>query len=128
MAIDPRLFTPAAAKNQMLGELSGRMTPFDIRGQFGQRPTQNMLMQQQIQQPLETTPQDDAQAAQIGTDIFGRSLEGVSPEKIATMATDDPSKVDPDVQDLYEQGGEASKILGALTQMQEQEAATSDLI
>lgn len=126
MAIDPRLFTPAAAKNQMLGELSGRMTPFDIRGQFGQRPTQNTLMQPQ--QPLETTPQDDAQATQIGTDIFGRSLEGISPAKIATMATDDPSKVDSDVQDLYEQGGEASKILGALTKMQEEESATGDLI
>jgi len=42
------------------------------------------------------------------------------------MATDDPSKVDSDVQDLYEQGGEASKILGALTKMQEQESATAD--
>jgi len=125
MAIDPRLFTPAAAKSQMLNELSGGMTPFDIRGRFGQRPTQNMFIPQQ---PLETTPQDDEQAAQIGTDIFGRSLEGISPEKIATMATDDPSKVDSDVQDLYEQGGEASKILGALTKMQEQESSTADLI
>ena len=79
MAIDPRLFTPAAAKNQMLGELSGRMTPFDIRSQFGQRPTQRTLLTPE--EPLETTPQDDAQAAQIGTDIFGRTLEGISPEK-----------------------------------------------
>jgi hypothetical protein len=126
MAIDPRLFTPAAAKNQMLGELSGRMTPFDIRSQFGQRPTQRTLLTPE--EPLETTPQDDAQAAQIGTDIFGRTLEGISPEKIATMATDDPGKVDPAVQDIYSQGGEASKILGALTKMQEQESSTADLI
>lgn len=128
MAIDPRLFTPAAAKNQMLGELSGRVTPFGVRdNMLNQRPTQDSLFGMPSQPP-QTTPQDDQQAAQIGTDIFGRSLEGVSPAKIATMATDDPSKVDSDVQDLYEQGGEAAKIIGALTQMQEQSDATASLM
>ena len=128
MAIDPRLFTPAAAKSQMLNELSGGMSPFGVRNNMlNQRPTQDSLFGMPSQPP-QTTAQDDAQAAQIGTDVFGRTLEGISPEKIATMATDDPEKVDPAVQDIYSQGGEAAKIIGALTQMQEQSDATASLM
>ena len=128
MAFDPSLLTPAAVKARMQGDQSfptlGNTAAQNINRQPAPTSFLNMVQGQQAA----TTPADDATAKQIGSSILGPDLSDVTPDAIASMATDDPQKVDPAVSDLYNKDTEFGQILGALTSMSNQELATENLL
>ena len=133
MALDPSLLTPAAVKSQMLQDQSAPQMSFPQRP--AAQPAMSMpridVANQRSLIPgsdLNTNPADDAFAKQIGVNILGPDLSDVTPDAIASMATDDPQKVDPSVSDLYNKDTEFGQILGALTSMSNQELATEKLL
>ena len=113
MPLDPSLLTPAAVKARMQQD----QTMSRVDSQF-LSPGSDLV----------TTPEDDAFAKQLGTNVLGSTLENTSPKAIASMATDNVEDVDDSVKDIYSGQTDFAQILGALTSMGLQETATERLL
>ncbi len=133
MPLDPSLLTPAAVKARMQQD----QTMPRVDSQFlspgsNIQPAMSMpRIDPQVLSPgsdLVTTPEDDAFAKQLGTNVLGSTLEDTSPEAIASMATDNVEDVDDSVKDIYSGQTDFAQILGALTSMGLKETATEKLL
>ena len=133
MTLDPSLLTPAAVKARMQQD----QTMPRVDSQFlspgsNIEPAMSMpRVDSQFLSPgsnLVTTPEDDAVAKQLGTNVLGSTLENTNPEAIASMATDDVDDVDDSLKDIYSGQTDFAQILGALTAMGLKETATERLL
>lgn len=145
MVFDPRTLTPAAVKSMMMPQ---QQPPLAQRvAQNVAQPVTSLEQLLQGQQPSappepQVGPTRDAaanlegivsnltnaQAKDIGEEVFGPALANADPEKLITAATDNVDDVDPSIRPLYEANPELIKILGASTKLAAEETATSNLL
>jgi hypothetical protein len=131
MALDPRTLTPAAARSMFLRNQTGLPGP---REQLPLAMTPRTLpLQQRAMQPSlsiedlisgEGTSEEKETALKIGEEQLGPTLDRADPDKLMTLATDDESKVDPSLKDVYEGQPDIAKTMGALIKLQNDSSST----
>lgn len=143
MQFDPRTLTPAAVKSMMMPRQQ-----LPLSQSVAQNVAQPMTMEQlfQGQQPSAAPERQvgptnlaaslegivsnltNAEAKDIGNQVFGPRLANADPDKIITAATDNPDDVDPSLRPLFDANPELMAILGATTKLAKEEEATSNLL
>ena len=131
MALDPRTLTPAAARSMFLRNQTGLPGP---RKQLppAMAPVTLPLQQRAMQPSLsiedlisgEGTSEEKETALKIGEEQLGPTLDRADPDKLMTLATDDESKVDPSLKDVYEGQPDIAKTMGALIKLQNDTSST----
>lgn len=143
MQFDPRTLTPAAVKSMMMPRQQ-----LPLGQSVAQNVAQPMTLEQLFQGQQPSAPPErqvgptraaaslegivsnltNAEAKDIGQEVFGPTLANADPDKLITAATDNIEDVDPSLRPLYEANPELIKILGASTKLAKEEKATSDLL
>jgi len=139
MALDPRTLTPAAAKSMFLQQTSPANNP----AQMGPRMMQPPAMAPQIRPTLEEgvmqpasfgiedlitgsgSAAEEKAAKEVGDKILGRpTLDNADPDKLMTLATDNPSEVDASLKPLYDENPDIAKTMGAIVKLQNDTSST----
>jgi len=140
MALDPRTLTPAAAKSMFLQQTSPANNP----AQMGPRMMQPPAMAPQIRPTLEEgvmqpasfgiedlitgsgSAAEEKAAKEVGDKILGRpTLDNADPDKLMTLATDNPSEVDASLKPLYDENPDIAKTMGAIVKLQNDTSSTA---
>ena len=124
MALNPRFLTPAALRrnNQPVGIeqaiLNSRMPVNRIPTSI---PTE----------PEETTVKEDAEAKNVGIDVFKSIGTDIGDDFdagiVSTMATDNPEEVDPTLKSFYDRDTLLAQQLGAIAELTKSETKTDKL-
>ena len=127
MALNPRLLTPAALRrnNQPVGIQQAILNSRIPVNRIPRIPTSIPT------EPEETTAREDAEAKNVGIDVFksiGTDIgDNFDAGIVSTMATDNSEEVDPSLKNFYEGDQGLAQILGAISKLGESSEATDKL-
>ena len=76
------------------------------------------------QSPFVSEEAEQRAAKTQGQKVLGPTLEDADPDKIVTMATDDPEKVDPSLKGIYGANPDIAKTLAGIVKLQEDSQST----
>ena len=144
MALDPRTLTPAAAKSMFLQQTSPANNPAQMGPRMMQPPQMAPQMATQIRPTLEEgvmqpasfgiedlitgsgSAAEEKAAKEVGDKILGRpTLDNADPDKLMTLATDNPSEVDASLKPLYDENPDIAKTMGAIVKLQNDTSSTA---
>ena len=76
------------------------------------------------QSPFVSEEAEQRAAKTQGQKVLGSTLENSDPDKIVTMATDDPEKVDPSLKGIYSANPDIAKTIAGIVKLQEDSQST----
>jgi len=139
MALDPRTLTPAAAKSMFLQQTSPANNPAQMDPRMMQPPAMapqiRPTLEEGVMQPASFGIEDlitgsgsaaeEKAAKEVGDKILGRpTLDNADPDKLMTLATDNPSEVDASLKPLYDENPDIAKTMGAIVKLQNDTSST----